>query len=295
MVIYLGMVSGIFATFLWALFPALCKLVLVNLSPYQFLILRYGISFGFLMFLSPRVFKYFHKIPMSSWALIFVMASLHNATQALCLTEVPVFWYVLFFSCSPILTYFLFPGHRHCSNYAYLFLAVLGTYVFIDIQTIPNAPSGLSLFYLFLSVVSWAFLTRVMIVFHEIYTDFEVSYILNGSNFLIAILLFFLFTEETISNINWSETITPLVLISITSPLAIVLFSKSLRIVPTFCIASQYIELFFGLVIGYVLFQESPTSYQVLGSAFIIAALIGTTKRTIREKSRLSQDTSLQI
>lgn len=273
--------SGIFATLLWALFPAFCKIALKDMSVYEFLLLRYVIAFSVVGFLLPRIYKKRLQMPLKSWVLIASLVSVHNTTQGLCLLEVPVSWYILFFSCAPAITYMMMPFRKKPVVYGFFGLAVVGTVIFITPSTVGVTPSPLSLFYLMVSTVSWAALTRVMADFHKIYNDMEISCILNGSNLVTAIGLFLLFSSHGLTEVSVQiQGLLPLFLIGVTSPLAVVLFSKSIRLFPSFGIASQYLELVFGVAIGVIFFAEIPGFYQYVGLFFLVFSLVGITLAT---------------
>lgn len=283
MINYQAIFAGTMATFLWALLPALSKFSLPYVTVSQFLLIRFTISFSLLAYLTPRIFRKFHVLPWMAWISIFVCASTHNVTQAFCLKEVPVYWYILFFSTSPIFTYLMLPSKKQYVIYFYFILAIVGTIIFLQSTNIEITFSKFSVVCLFISVISWSVLTCLMIYFQKIYKDLEVTYILNLCNLVVAIIIFC--TSEPNFTLTFSPSIFLIVLIGITSPLACFLFSFSLRLMPQFGIASQYLELVFGLIIGWVIFHEIPTYYEYIGSGLIILAMIGTTLHTNQVKN----------
>ncbi|MBN8828019.1 MAG: DMT family transporter [Sphingobacteriia bacterium] len=275
MSVFKGVTAGITATFLWAFLPTLCKIALSGTNINQFLLLRYIVAFSTLFYLTRRTFRKFNQIPLWIWCAIFFTITTHNLTQALCLKEIPVSWYIIFFSCAPILTYMLLPGSKNKGFYACFLLAIYGTYVFLNPEDIVQLQSKMGLVFLFVSIMSWVIITRLIIYFQKVYNDFEIAYILNTCNLIGAVTLFLLSGSDL--NLNWKVSLIPIIFIGIMSPLAVLLFSLSLRILPKFGIASQYLELVFGVIIGFIFFNEIPSNQQFLGSGLIITALLGTT------------------
>jgi len=55
--------------------------------------------------------------------------------------------------------------------------------------------------------------------------------------------------------------------------LAYFCFNESLRLSPSFCVLSQYLEPVIGIFIGVLFFQESLTAIQLVGSLLIIGSV----------------------
>ena len=193
----------------------------------------------------------------------------------MCLEEVPVTWYILFFSASPILTFAMLPGKKPRETYLYSALALAGTVIFLNPTNVAHYPSAIALLYLLVSVTSWVLLTRLMIAMHKAYSDMEISFILNFCNFSGALAL--MLNHELVFAMNATFSLLALIAIAVRSPIAAYLFSVSLRASPTFVIAAQYLELVFGSIIGIALFHEIPTLYEYAGASLIIVSLLGTT------------------
>jgi drug/metabolite transporter (DMT)-like permease len=92
---------------------------------------------------------------------------------------------------------------------------------------------------------------------------------------LIACLLIWMLDKapqvplENLSFISYGS----IVLSGFGVPLAYYLYLYSLRRTPVFCQMSQYLELIFGLIFSWILYQEEFHEFKIIGAGLIIVSL----------------------
>jgi len=256
---------------MWSALPYVIKYVLDATNLSTFLIIKYGIPAIILSYLLPSIFKKNASLVGIPLLVAGIMIVVCNLSQILFLSGNIGTWYSISFSSAPIITLLFSSDKKSCLSITSFLLAFIGCLIFISNEKITNYPTLTNTIYLIASVIAWVLVTLNIKKIQKVYTDLEITCFFNTLSFLSSLILYWNTSEAFI--IPKIYHLSLIILLSIFSPMASMLFSTSLRYTPLFCILSQYLQLVFGLIIGNYFFSETTNYIQWIGAVIIILAL----------------------
>lgn len=266
-----AIIAGIVAVFLWALAPGFIKTGMNTHDFSWFLLIRYVLSTALVICVLPAVVRKLSQIKKSTLIATALSIAIHNGCQVYCLQEVSIFWYTLFFSLTPVLTVFFFEKPSWYVFTCFCF-AIGGTFMILDPTGLPVVPAPIYTSALLICVLSWVILTVLLKTIHQTYDDMETTFILNFSNLISALFIWgrFGLPMESFT----SQELVALVALVVSSPIALWLFSYSIRHNPLFGIGAQYLEIVFGVTISTLIYDETINTSGWLGGAIIILSIM---------------------
>lgn len=264
-----GILASLLAVVIWGVSPAIVKTPAQQLPLAYFLLLRYGMStILFFPIFSRSLFSRILE-ERRSFLLLSISIFVHLSFQIISLRYLSVSWYVVLFALAPLIS-MLILGQKITGMTAFFFiLATLGSWLFLDSDSL-NFESWLGIGSLILSIIAWGFLTKGIKGTQKRVNDLEMTALCNLIAF-IAYLGLWLMMELPVSPLNRSSLLA-IGFLSVSVPVGFALFSFALRQATIFALFSQYFEPVVGVISGYLIFNETLSSRQFLGSSLIIGA-----------------------
>lgn len=262
----------IFANLVWGLSPVLVKLSLQNIDEMNFLFIRLGFS---ALFLSSFIIKAIPKMRrLNIWYVFFGVAtvSIHYYLQVFALKGVPVSWFVFFYALCPVISLFVTQVQFSIQILMICSLAILGTWMFVDLASSPYI-SPQSLLALFGSIVTWSVFTAIIRKWQTVLNDTEISAMTSGLSFLVFALI--ILPQCSFNSNDWTfSTVGPIIVLSLLLPAAFFAHSYSLRKNVQLAVLGQYSEPVFGIFGALVFLREALSPNQVVGVVLMICALV---------------------
>lgn len=269
-----AVLSGLGAILIWSLAPAIVKTttssVAMNLS--EFFMLRYFIAAVISL---PWIFKVFKKgrvLTAKQWITLWFYINVSIFLQAYALQFVPLSWYVIIFSLNPLMTFLFMRLKLSKIKIWAIIFSFSGALFFINPIEMQDQPSWLGIFAVVGTMVTWAAFTTKLVDLQRVYKDIELSVITNYLS-LTGSFVLWMICSRSFDSIP-AQSIGPIAMLSLLMPIAFWLFSFCLRTLPVFGVASQYMELIFGLIIGVYFFGDFFSFIQLVGSFFVILGLV---------------------
>lgn len=271
----LSYVAGTISVFIWALLPIIIKSSFQEIPVSFFLILRFSFA---TVFMGILMWKLWREILKFSWSqhlqFIFILGA-NYSLQSLAIKDLPVSWYIIIFALNPLLTLLLMKikWNHHLILSIFLGLSGVSFFIFKDLQNLNSLPLK-SFLYLFGGMLTWVLYTLKAKSAQKIISDSGLTLYTQFISFIACLIVWLLDSTPTISLSNLSLISLGSILLSgIGVPLAYYLYLYSLRRTPVFCQMSQYLELFFGLIFSWVLYQENFHEFKILGTGLIVISL----------------------
>ncbi len=271
----LSYVAGTISVFIWALLPIIIKSSFQEIPVSFFLILRFSFA---TVFMGILMWKLWREILKFSWSqhlqFIFILGA-NYSLQSLAIKDLPVSWYIIIFALNPLLTLLLMKikWNHHLILSIFLGLSGVSFFIFKDLQNLNSLPLK-SFLYLFGGMLTWVLYTLKAKSAQKIISDSGLTLYTQFISFIACLIVWLLDSTPTISLSNLSLISLGSILLSgIGVPLAYYLYLYSLRRTPVFCQMSQYLELIFGLIFSWVLYQENFHEFKILGTGLIVISL----------------------
>lgn len=267
----LGIFAGIIAVLIWGLTPVLTKLGIAGISPINFLIIRYGLSTALLIPILKTVKRQIFTNDKRVLLFFFAIA-IHLSSFTYSLKNLPVSWYILLFSLSPIASLFFIKAKLTPRSILYIVVGAAGALCFLSDKFLANFHFK-SFVALLISISSWIYITVQIKWLQNSFSDKQITSIGNLATFLTSVPIWLASGANIpeLSSKNWIVIASLAVIV----PLGFYLFSLAIRIFPVFGITSQYLELVFGLLFSHLIFQEPLTPIHLFGAALVILSLLG--------------------
>lgn len=179
-----SILAGLGAVLIWSFSPVLIKVQALAMPLSLFLVLRYGLS---TVLLSPLIFqlrKENLKVSISGWLGLCICLVAHLGCQVFAIRELPIVWYVVFFSLSPLISLLLVQRKLSWQTWFYIGLCVIGTWVFISQEKLTSISLS-SVIALVVTVLFWAGLTKFMKDIQSQLSDLKVTALSNLISFLL--------------------------------------------------------------------------------------------------------------
>lgn len=282
----LSYVAGTISVFIWALLPIIIKSSFQEIPVSFFLILRFSFA---TVFMGILMWKLWREILKFSWSqhlqFIFILGA-NYSLQSLAIKDLPVSWYIIIFALNPLLTLLLMKikWNHHLILSIFLGLSGVSLFIFKDLQNLNSLPLK-SFLYLFGGMLTWVLYTLKAKSAQKIISDSGLTLYTQFISFIACLIVWLLDSTPTISLSNLSLISFGSILLSgIGVPLAYYLYLYSLRRTPVFCQMSQYLELIFGLIFSWVLYQENFHEFKILGTGLIIMSLFFSSRNPSSEQ-----------
>jgi probable blue pigment (indigoidine) exporter len=262
--------AGAVAIVLWAMSPSLVKLQAMALSTLYFLFVRYLVS---TVFLSPVLVKIdFRRLQLGNWFWLSsaCLLSLHVGLQVIALKGMPSGLYVLAYALSPVLTLIVMQARIPRLGWLYIVFGTIGAIVFA-LGSGLAAVSISGLVALLISMLSWVLLTKNMVTAQAHLSDIQITSLMNVGSFLVFSALFLIF-DRNVAVLRTGDWMS-IVILALSIPLALFLFSFALRRVPVMAVFAQLFEPIIGVVAGYFILNEAINGLHVVGMMVVLASV----------------------
>ncbi|MBC7370631.1 MAG: DMT family transporter [Bdellovibrionaceae bacterium] len=271
-----SILAVLFANLIWGLAPVLAKVGLEGVDEVSFLLLRFGLSS---LLLAPFVIRALRKIRFLSIQEILigvVAVSFHYYLQIYALKHVPVTWYVFFYSLCPIISLFALRVRLSLRLMAVCALAIVGTFVFVDLGSGANI-SATALLALLASVGTWVLFTVGIRSWQKKMSDIEISGMTSFLSFVVFLIVGVFYgsgsgASALIAGWNQQALISTAAL-AVLMPIAFFAYSFSLRKAPALAVLGQYFEPLFGTIAAVLFLGEHVGQHQAWGLGVVAVAL----------------------
>jgi drug/metabolite transporter (DMT)-like permease len=271
----LSYIAGTISVFIWALLPVIIKSSFQELPVSYFLVLRFSFATLFMGILMYKIWRELLKFNWNQHLQFLLILGANYSLQSLAIKELPLSWYIIIFALNPILTLLFMKIKFSRQLILSILLGVSGVcfFIFKDLQNLSSLPFK-SFFYLLGGMITWVLYTLKAKSAQKIISDSGLTLYTQVIS-LIACLLIWMLDKapqvplENLSFISYGS----IVLSGFGVPLAYYLYLYSLRRTPVFCQMSQYLELIFGLIFSWILYQEEFHEFKIIGAGLIIVSL----------------------
>lgn len=276
-------IAALGAISIWGLAPVFAKLVLLNSSIPTFLVLRFFSASIILLWLFPSIIKNIYKIRLSEWFKFIIVIFLLFYSQTYAIDNLPVAYYIILFSFSPIITYTLLRFSYTWSIVNGIIISIIGIITFLYHDSGQYHLNFISLFSLLVGILSWTYYSILIKRFHIIYSDLQITAITSYIA-LVSSLIFYAFHHPLLLLIK-TEYIVYGLLIGAILTLAFFLYSFSMRHQPIFSTFIQYLEPIIGLFGCALIFGQHLSFLQYFSSLLVIIGVIIIEKNTAGVKN----------
>jgi drug/metabolite transporter (DMT)-like permease len=259
---------GLLAVLLWAAIPAFVKVGSAMETLTFLLVLRFAISSLIFVAFAPQIWRKRHLIQARWFLLMSLCLGANFYFQGLAMIKLPVSWYLIIFSLNPLFALLLMGVRLRRRALAGVLIAVIGTFMFIDIKEIHSTYGVLPIVYVVIGMLTWVVYTLIAQRFQKTYSNVEVTALTQYAA-LAACAAIWMVNGFPVFEVNANTGAAVLALGTLT-PLAYFGFNACLRAQPRFGVVSQYLEPVFGVFIGLIFFHESFSLLQALGSILIV-------------------------
>jgi drug/metabolite transporter (DMT)-like permease len=262
------LLAGLAAVFIWAAIPALVKTGCTEQNLAFLLMMRFLIAS---LLFSPVIFNVLKKLTLVSkidLVLLMLILGTNYYFQGLAMIRLPSSWYLVMFSLNPILALLTLRLKLRYQQIFGIGIACIGSVLFVNTAELSQQFPVSSYIFLTLGMLTWVLYTWKIQAIQKVMNDIE-STALTQILSLVAATAIWVYSERSMVSIKFTEMI-PLLILGIFTPAAYLGFNYCLRRNAKFGIASQYLEPVFGIAIGFVLFHETLTVLQLVGSGAIL-------------------------
>jgi drug/metabolite transporter (DMT)-like permease len=284
-------VFGLLAVALWAAIPAFVKVGSTDESLSYLLVLRFLISSALFIPVLPKIWSKRRQITLSQYLLLSACLGANFYFQGLAMIRLPVSWYLIIFSLSPVLA-LPFMGVRVGRRTVFgVMLALLGTGMFIDLSEVQSNYGVLPILFVVIGMITWVVYTLMARRLQKTHSSVEVTALTQFCAMTSCSALWIIHGVPT-SILTTSNQLAILAL-GILTPVAYFAFNACLRVLPKFGVVSQYLEPVFGIAIGIAFFHESISALQAVGSVLIVIGSAitesGEAKEVVHAEANASQ------
>jgi drug/metabolite transporter (DMT)-like permease len=278
--------AGIISVFIWALLPVLVKSSFTQISVSYFLLIRFGLA---IFVLSSLIWKFrrqlFHLQPKVYFNFLIVLGA-NYWLQCLAIKDLPVSWYIVIFSLNPFLSLLLMKTCWSQRLILSLILGIMGVLLFLfkDEQFLNGIPLY-GFLYLVGGMLTWVLYTFMSKQTQSKISDTTLTLLTQILSFIAVFFIWLIdgFPHESLMQLNtlsWAS----IILSGVGLPVAYYLYLYSLRRTPIFSQLSQYLELLFGLLFSWLIYNEQITLFKILGGFFILLSLGLSAKKEVLNK-----------
>jgi drug/metabolite transporter (DMT)-like permease len=268
------MALGIIAVALWAAIPAFVKLgTTAELLPFL-LVLRFAISSLLFTPLLKSIWKKRRAVDARWFVLVALCLGANFYFQGLAMIDLPVSWYLVIFSLSPVFALIFSELRLHIKTVAGVGIAIIGTLLFVDLKEVHEHYGALPIFFVTIGMLTWVAYTSIVRRFQSAFSSVEITALTQFAALVACIVIWAVkrFPMVKLSAASGSSILA----LGLLTPLAYFGFNACLRALPRFGIVSQYLEPVFGVCIGLVFFHESLSVMQAIGSVLIVLGSVAT-------------------
>ncbi|AJC48731.1 DMT family transporter [Allofrancisella guangzhouensis] len=261
-------IAALIAVLIWGMFPTLVKSTLQFASVEQLLVLRFLVASLLFLPMFNTVFNKLLVIEKRYLALFVIFTIAVFFSQTYVLSQVPASWYVAVFTLAPIIFLLVYRETLNLFGKIGVTLAIIGMGLFFTSMNDHTDMNFLTMILLIISMLSWVGYSIFARKLHSQLNDREIvaltSFVGFGSSFVFWGTKGFVWEDLSLSILGLC------VLTGVVLPLALVLYSFSLRIKPIFAMFSQYLEPIFGLLAAALFLGEVMGAIQYLAAIVII-------------------------
>lgn len=254
---------------IWGGLPTITRIALTKMSVLAFITMRFLFSS---ILLSPYfldVIKKYKKVSFGYWLAFVVTITLMFYSQTWSVAHIPVSWYVVIFSITPVVM-------ALCLRYQMKWQAVFGVFlVLVNLFLFLSSGHGVFQWSVFglvavlIGMLCWVAYTVLLHQFHSIYNDIQITaltcYIAAAVNFCIWMF------QGSYSGFHLSVYSCVIsASLGIILPLAFFSYSYAMRHQPKFSIFGQYLEPVFGLIIALMILGGALSIKQYIAFAFVL-------------------------
>lgn len=277
-----GILALIGLAFTYASFGFFTRYLSVSFGFFQQLYLRIfaGLMIGFLIFGKNFDFSKLKKITLKEWLLLIsrgvtyylLGAALFN--KAVLLTKISTVALIGSIPMTAILGFLILKEKLTLKKILYISLSFIGV-IIISVNNFSNFSWGLGEFLAFIS----CFFVSLSITFRRYQTrllnNVEITQIMLSVAF-ITILTASLLTKESLSAVGWSiNTVMVILIAGLMNVLMIWFTNYGFEHIKTSIAANILtLEVFFAVLIGFLLYQEIPNFKELVGGILILFSVI---------------------
>ena len=260
---------------IWGTFPVAIKWVLFSVNVPTFLIIRFAFSALLLIGMCPGIIRKIKHIKSSYLTYFFIAIAITFSTQMVALDELPVTFFIVFFTLTPIFLHFILKLGYSRLIVAGVLLAIGGVFLFFT--TAPKVASHLTfmgMLMLFLGSISWCVYSYLIRKIHAVLNDLEIAALTNYCAFFSS-LATLLIKPKWLLIQHLTGSVTAIIcLLSGCMTAAFFLYSYAMRLKPVFATFSQYLEPILGLLASALVFHEILSLLQWLSVFITIAGTV---------------------
>ncbi|MCW5590142.1 MAG: DMT family transporter [Legionellales bacterium] len=273
--------AALFAVSVWGGMPVLVKMALKGISVPGFIALRFGFSSLLLLPCLKSVIKKLGDLNSRDLILFILVISVMFFSQTWAMDEIPVSWYVVIFSLTPVLMAVCLRYKMQWPAIVALLVIMISLYLFMsfkeqyDVLTIP------AIIALVLGMLSWVFYSVLINKLHTVYNDLQVTTLTCYIAAIVNGLIWILFFRSHLSEINLSACLIAACVGAIV-PCAFFCYSFAMRHQKLFAIYSQYLEPVLGLLLAALVFKDALSLLQYCCVVFILSGVIVVTRYSMQ-------------
>lgn len=283
----LAALSLLLAIVIWAAVPSVAKVALAYVTPAQYMVLRYLLAGLIFIPFFGKVLAGMKRLPKRDWGWLIGSSCLLIYAQVWTLQQVSASWYIVVFSCCPVLIALLLRYRFNLKSIAGLVVTVAGLALYLHDSHQHQSPfSFIAMCGVVASMLAWVAYSVVITRFHQVYDDMQLTAVCSYISILFALVLY-------ISDGNWappadlSWSVTAVIVLSgALMPLGLLCYSYAMRQAQTLTIFGQYLEPPIGLLIAFIVFGTGMTLTATVSVACIIAGTIALTHFSVKPPSQ---------
>jgi drug/metabolite transporter (DMT)-like permease len=265
------------ALVVWAALPSFTKIALSGMSVISFIAIRFIFSSILMAPFLKQVAVNLLKISARFWLVFILTISIMFGSQTFAVSALPVSWYIVIFSATPILI-------ALCLRYRFNYKSILGLalvflgliFFFLNTYKDNGSFSWIAIFCTIIGMFSWVFYSVLIKHLHKTYNDVQITALTTYLGAIASLIAAF-FLRVNLASIHWHSFLITAVL-GLILPLAFFCYSYSIRYCQGFAIFGQYLEPIFGVIIAIMIFGNSLNFYAYVAAAIVLAGVAITTR-----------------